>query len=321
MCSTPLVKQFPDDCLPPEGEYSSQDALHTAINTQAAARGYAFITGKSRKTNNSRRLVTFNYNRGGAPPKASDTRQQSTTTRRVGCQFSVLAKEALDKTTQRLTHHQGSDFSHHNHKPSTDILTHPVHQQLSQSNKSTIHNLANAGVAPKEIRSYLRENSQSHATQQDIYNYITQGKQELQKGQSTIHTLANELEEEGFQSRIQFDTDGRVTAVLFAHPESLAYLKSYPDLLILDYTYKTNKYNMPLLDIVDVDACQRSFYVAFAFLSSEEETDYIWALDRLRSIYKAYSTSLPSIILTDRCLAYINAISHCFPTAVSLLCL
>jgi hypothetical protein len=44
---------------------------------------------------------------------------------------------------------------------------------------------------------------------------------------------------------------------------------------------------MPLLDIVGVDACQRSFCIAFAFLSGEEETDYIWALDRLHSMYEA----------------------------------
>jgi len=54
---------------------------------------------------------------------------------------------------------------------------------------------------------------------------------------------------------MQVDEDNRVKAVLFAHPRSLKYLKYYSDVLILDCTYKTNKYNMPLLDIVGVDAC------------------------------------------------------------------
>jgi hypothetical protein len=45
--------------------------------------------------------------------------------------------------------------------------------------------------------------------------------------------------------------------------------------------YKTNKYGMPLLNIIGVDACQRSFCIAFAFLSGENEEDYIWALGRL----------------------------------------
>jgi hypothetical protein len=54
---------------------------------------------------------------------------------------------------------------------------------------------------------------------------------------------------------MRLSEDGRVTSVLFAHPKSLEYLKAYPDLLILDCTYKINKYNMPLLDMVRVDAC------------------------------------------------------------------
>ena len=44
-------------------------------------------------------------------------------------------------------------------------------------------------------------------------------------GQSTIHALANQLDQEGFWSRVQYDLDGRVTAVLFAHPDSLGYLQ------------------------------------------------------------------------------------------------
>ena len=78
---------------------------------------------------------------------------------------------------------------------------------------------------------------------------------------------------------------------------------------------------MPLIDIVGVDACQRSFCVAFAFLGGEEEKNYVWALDRLRSMYEACGARMPSVILTDRCLACMNAVSHCFPAAVSLLCL
>ncbi len=63
-----------------------------------------------------------------------------------------------------------------------------------------------------------------------------------------------------------------------AHPDSLAYLRAYPELLLLDCTYKTNKYGMPLLDMIGVDAAQRFFCIAFAFLSGEAEEDYLWAL-------------------------------------------
>jgi hypothetical protein len=65
-----------------------------------------------------------------------------------------------------------------------------------------------------------------------------------------------------------------VTAVLFTYPDSLVYLRAYPEVLLLDYIYKTNKYGMLLLDIIGVDVTGRSFYIAFAFLSGETEEDY-----------------------------------------------
>lgn len=314
-------EHFSEDCLPPEGIYSSREEVLTQINAWAAPRGYAFVVGRSRKTANGRQSIVFACDRGaGRIPELSDTRQRLTSTRRTGCAFSVIAKESLCKTRWTLKHRDGSQYNTHNHMPSLHLTAHPTHRQLSNKDRSLVQGMANAGIAPREIRSYLRSQSDTLATQQDIHNCIAQGKRELMKGQSSIHALANELDKEGFWSRMRLDQNNRVTDVFFAHPRSLAYLKSYPDLVILDCTYKTNKYRMPLLDIVGVDACQRSFCIAFAFLSGEEEGDYIWALERLRSMYELCGAILPSVILIDRCLACMNAVARCFPIAVSLLC-
>jgi hypothetical protein len=232
-----------------------------------------------------------------------------------------LAKESLDKSTWTLRHRSDARFSLHNHTPSQHLSAHPIHRKLPEEDQLQLERLANAGVAPKHIRTYLRQYCDSAATQQDIYNCVAATRRKLWEGQNTIHALANQLDKEGFWSRMQFDSDGRVTAVLFAHPDSLAYLQAYPDLLLLDCTYKTNKYGMPLLDMIGVDACQKSFCIAFAFLSGESEDDYAWALDRLRSLYDHHCTRLPSVVLTDRCIACMNAVATSFPTSYSLLCL
>jgi len=307
--------------MPPEGVYPSREALHSAINAWAAPRGYAFTVGKSTKKSSGRCITTFSCDRAGVYRDLTTQRMRSGTTRRTGCLFSLLAKESLDKTSWSITHRNRSQFGIHNHEPSLDKVAHPVHRKLSSEVQATVSKLANAGAQPREIRSYLRDNTTAVTTRQDISNCIAQAKRDLTKGQSNIHALANELDAEGFWNRMQLDDDNRVTAVLFAHPESLAYLKLYPEVLILDCTHKTNKYKMPLLDIVGVDACQRSFCIAFAFLSGEDESDFRWALDRLRSMYLLCNAALPSVILTDRDLASMNAVSHCFPEAAALLCL
>ncbi|KJZ68317.1 hypothetical protein HIM_12292 [Hirsutella minnesotensis 3608] len=316
------TREFPADCLPPEGEFDSRDALFAAINAWAAPRGYAFTTGRSRKKAKGRPTVTYACDRAGRPgahrgqgDKPMEQKRQ-TSTRITGCQFSINAKQDPEGANWHVKHRPGSQFAVHNHEPSQHISAHPTLRALSVSDETTISDLTQAGIAPRDIRTYLRQNSSSAgaATQQDIYNCIAKSKRALCEGQSTIQALANELDNQGFWSRIQLDQARRVTAVLFAHPESLTYLQAYPELLILDCTYKTNKYKMPLLDIIGVDACQRSFCIAFAFLSGEAEEDFIWALDRLRSMYDMCGASYPSVVLTDRCLACMNAVAHCFPS-------
>ena len=74
---------------------------------------------------------------------------------------------------------------------------------------------------------------------------------------------------------------------------------------------------MPLLDFVGVDASQRSFCVAFAFLSGEKEEDFAWAF----GVKSLYGNVRPSVILTDRCLAAINAAYSVFPSIPVLICL
>lgn len=126
----------------------------------------------------------------------------------------------------------------------------------------------------KEIQTYIQQGG-SLVTRQDIYNRITDVRQNVYEGQSPIHTFANQLDKEGFYSRIQFVSDSRVIAVLFAYPDSLDYLRAYPELRLLDYIYKTNKYGIPLLDMIGIHIAQWSFCIVFAFLSGETEEDYI----------------------------------------------
>jgi hypothetical protein len=49
---------------------------------------------------------------------------------------------------------------------------------------------------------------------------------------------------------------------------------------------------MPLLEMIGVDSCRKSFCIAFPFLS-ETEDDYSWALQHLQSLYQQ---ELPSVV-------------------------
>ena len=80
---------------------------------------------------------------------------------------------------------------------------------------------------------------------------------------------------------------------------------------------------MPLLNTLGVTNLNTTFVVGLAFLSSELESDYTWALQSILSIMDEFhiqSTSI-HVIVTDRELAFMNAIDHLLPTTHNLLCI
>lgn len=307
--------------MPPEATLPSRDALFQYINNWALTRGYAFTNGKSTVEKSGLRTVTYSCDRRGASPSPSKQRIRQTASRCTGCLFSVLGKQLKDNGGWALRYRRDERFATHNHEPSSHPTAHPIHRKLTVEQKGQISRLNAAGIAPKEINTYLRQNDSTLATQKDISNQILQSRRDARQGKTSMQALVNQLDQKGFWSRFQVNQNNRVESVLFAHPDSLAYLQTYPELLLLDCTYKTNRFGMPLLDIIGIDGSNRSFCIAFAFLRGENEEDYLWALERLKSLYEINQIKLPSIILTDCAEACINAVDICFPNSTSLLCL
>lgn len=150
--------------LPPEGQFDSREQLRASINAWAAPRGYAFTTVTTETSR--KRTVTYACDRAGRPgahtskgSKVVPRRRRQRSSRAVGCQFSINAKESLDKTRWYIEHRPGSQYAVHNHEPSHRIAAHPTHCALSSTDETTIGKLANAGVAPMDIRTCLRQNS------------------------------------------------------------------------------------------------------------------------------------------------------------------
>jgi MULE transposase-like protein len=91
------------------------------------------------------------------------------------------------------------------------------------------------------------------------------------------------------------------------------YLNENPDIIILDCTYKTNKFGMPMLDILGVDGLNQGFTVGVCFMDKESGFDYLWAITHLRSLFR--EGIWPSVIATDCDEALMSAIESTFPAA------
>lgn len=134
-----------------------------------------------------------------------------------------------------------------------------------------------------------------------------------------MQLLLGQLAEHGYiECHRQINDTETMTDLFLAHPISLELLRAFLHVLIMDYTYKTNRYRMPILEIVGLTSTDMTFDVAFVYLQYEKEDNFTWALSVLRDVIG--DSVHPQGIVTDRDVALMNAISTVFPNATHLLC-
>ncbi|KAL3525200.1 hypothetical protein ACH5RR_013572 [Cinchona calisaya] len=197
---------------------------------------------------------------------------------------------------------------------------HPSCRRFSKKEMQQIKEMSMAGIAQLQILISLRKsNPKLQAISRTVYNAEAKVQKESLMGRTVIQALFDEFGESGFIFDIVRDKKGHLTHLFFVHPYSIILTKSYSTVFVMDCTYKTKKYKMPLLEIVGVTSFSTSFYSCFVALNKEDKNDYIWALEGFRKILGVRND--PSIIVSDRDLALMNAIEVVFPSTRNLLCI
>jgi hypothetical protein len=211
----------------------------------------------------------------------------------------------------------------HNHEPSDHVAAHTTNRKLSKSLYEEMKALGEAGLKPSEILLALKKthpNEAILATISTIYTARKKAQQEMLQGISPIVHLNKTLMNTNFTTATKVDSEGTLKGLFFCHARSVNLLKAYPHIILLDCTYKTNKYRMPLLHISGITGSNKTFSVAFCFMAEETEPFYDWALQSLLTVFDSHHISHPAVVITDREQALINSLSKSFPQAHRLLC-
>jgi len=90
-----------------------------------------------------------------------------------------------------------------------------------------------------------------------------------------------------------------VSDIFWTHPDSVKLLNAFSFALLMDNTYKTNKYRLLLLEIVGVTSTGLTFSTTFVLLSTERENNFIWTLQRLRGLFLGEICTLKSLLVTE----------------------
>ncbi|XP_028106832.1 uncharacterized protein LOC114305895 [Camellia sinensis] len=169
----------------------------------------------------------------------------------------------------------------HNHPPAEHLEGHSYARRLSKDEKILLMDMSKSMVRPKEILVTLKQRDALNvSTLKTIYNVRHRNRVVQRAGRSQMQHLLGELTKYNYIER--------------------------------------HRYQLPLLEIVGVTSTEMTFSVAFTYLQYERVDNYAWVLATLRDVMDGFV--VPTVIVTDRELALMNAILKIFPSARHLLC-
>ena len=190
-------------------------------------------------------------------------RRQNTGSFKTGCPFKLVGREQV-----KLAQQWKLKVVHGLHTcPVQDPGGLPTSRRLTSEQLQCVQQSAEAGIDNKAVKDLLRQDDPAFlATTKDISNIRQRMLAELVVERTTTEVLLDLLHEKGYHVKFERSAEGSLLRLFFAHPETLAIAKVHPYVFLADCTYKTNRFHMPLLNIVGVNSDGMTFNAAFAWL-------------------------------------------------------
>lgn len=107
------------------------------------------------------------------------------------------------------------------------------------------------GVGPQAQLGFLHQlHPEIPILPRDLYNQNARIRREPRQGQSSIKALLKHLEASELPHRLLVGPENRVQHLFISLPECIKHLQSNYDVVLIDNTYKANRFNLPLFDVI-----------------------------------------------------------------------
>ena len=175
----------------------------------------------------------------------------------------------------------------HNHPLTDTIIDHSYDDRLKDEEQKIVEDLIKSRVNPKEVLTTLKQrNKENKSTFSTIYNAQQKFRGTKTEGRSAMQQVMHLLYENGYIEWQNTNAENdEVLDLFWANPESIKLAKCFPTIMMLDCTYKTNRFKHPLLEIVGVAIHKPINLCWLAFLTAEKEENFIWVLERLKDVF------------------------------------
>jgi hypothetical protein len=285
-------------------------------------RGYGIQKGRTKSNKDGQRKVWIQYDKAEKPKATESTRD--TSSKGVSCPFAGEAVYENGCWRFYLIH-----STHSNHDPSLHGYTHPCHRKPTEAMLAHITAQSAVGVAPRFILPSLQAITPGTLISPvDICNIKYQQKVKELGGMTPVQALISLLERDpDWHHETHLSDNKHLLSLFLVRKDMIRFARAYPELLMLDATYKTNWYNMPLVHLMAVipEANRRkrktgtALTIGFCFVSGENDALYRWVCERIKAIIYGHST--PCVIVHDGDDSVKLALNAVFPAAKQLLCL
>lgn len=259
------------------------------------------------------------------PKKRLDPQQQrNRMAKATGCKWHVNGN--LAKSATKIVFTTVVDCHNHLLAPSPSIMLSQYRRLDNEMIQFVDFCVTHRTTGARNITRLLQgkfPNKKIHT--KNLYNAIQHSKKKLQTriehdASDLLRFLYNKkCENSLWFIEAKFDgPDRRLCNIIWISPEQLQIWTRYHDIIFVDTTSRTNRYNMVACFFAAIDNVNRTRLVATALLEDETEEAFIWAL---QMINKATDHLYPRVIFTDSDFALQNAITAEFPNSLHCLCL
>ncbi len=306
---------------PPLEEFDNEEAAERFVRHWAMDHGYA-LTRKTfykdhRRDNPTIRRRDFRCAKGGV--QRGQGVKRSTGTRMVECPFEVrIYRTGYGTWEVRLPEDEAKQAHTCDASPPSAFS---LYRKPTEAQKTRILSLHANSVAPRFISALLLEEAPSSVISlRDIYNVIGCARKERLRELTPIEVLIKELQEsDDWASRYCTDDTGHVNFLFFAPHTAIELARQSPDVILIDATYRTNRYNMPDIHFMAVTAIGTTTSVAMCFVADETEQTYHWAISAFKEL--VMGDAKVQVFLTDDENALKNALEALYPRVPQLICI
>lgn len=93
----------------------------------------------------------------------------------------------------------------------------------------------------------------------------------------------------------EIDKENKLQKVVYLSSQMLDYAEKFLDIIIVDATYRRNRFNMPLVNVCGINNYGGTILLAFGLLNDETKNSYDWLFGKLRKAWK----SNPNFFISD----------------------